>query len=306
MASPALGKTLGAVYIGATIAAILFGITILQTAIYYQRFRKDWWVYRYSVALLWILDALHVALSTHALYFYLIENFGNLEVLNEVVWSFKLQLLFDTLTVVGVQTIYAVRLCRLGCHFHRVVPFFVVLVVCGGYAAGICVCYDVFVIRGFSDISSISTTIIAAFSATTAVDFIISALMCYYLQVSKTAVPHYSSMTTTLLVLMRLVLISGLATSTCSLITLITFLTLPDSLVFLGFNFILPKLYINSLLAMLNARKELRELPTENASDGETLLTALRFNKNFGDSTGDQSSRQIESEDVEPGTVTVS
>ncbi|SJL11125.1 uncharacterized protein ARMOST_14528 [Armillaria ostoyae] len=112
MASPALGKTLGAVYIGATIAAILFGITILQTAIYYQRFRKDWWVYRYSVALLWILDALHVALSTHALYFYLIENFGNLEVLNEVVWSFKLQLLFDTLTVVGVQTIYAVRLCR--------------------------------------------------------------------------------------------------------------------------------------------------------------------------------------------------
>lgn len=133
MASPALGKTLGAVYIGAMIAAILFGITILQTAIYYQRFKKDWWVYRYSVALLWFLDALHVALSTHAVYFYLVENFGNLEVLNDVVWSFKLQLLFDTLTVVGVQTIYAVRLCRLGRHFHRAVPFFVVLVVCGGY-----------------------------------------------------------------------------------------------------------------------------------------------------------------------------
>ncbi|KAK0436761.1 hypothetical protein EV421DRAFT_1739447 [Armillaria borealis] len=291
MASPALGKTLGAVYIGATIAAILFGITILQTAIYYQRFRKDW-----------ILDALHVALSTHALYFYLVENFGNLEVLNEVVWSFKLQLLFDACKLYmpyacadfsgtplpsgrsvfcGACRVWGIRCLLRHIRDKRVFGYFVHLE------------YE-------------QTTIIAAFSATTAVDFIISALMCYYLQHDHDAVgldatrfdfgTCYKHM---LVDYTHYGMSVPRSLPSASSKPYAKFLTLPDSLVFLGFNFVLPK-------PMLNARKELRELPTENASDGETLLTALRFNKNFGDSTGDQSSRQIESEDVEPGTMTVS
>ncbi|KAK0457524.1 uncharacterized protein EV420DRAFT_1643858 [Desarmillaria tabescens] len=82
-----LGKTLGALYVGATIAAILFGITNLQALIYYKKYPNDWWVYRYSVALLWILDALNVALTTHSLYFYLIDMFGNFAgVLEYGVW----------------------------------------------------------------------------------------------------------------------------------------------------------------------------------------------------------------------------
>ncbi|PBK84125.1 hypothetical protein ARMGADRAFT_1067433 [Armillaria gallica] len=76
--TPSLGDTIGALYIGATIAAILFGITNLQTVIYYKKYPHDWWLFRYSVALLWVLDALHVALSTHALYVYLIDMFGDL------------------------------------------------------------------------------------------------------------------------------------------------------------------------------------------------------------------------------------
>lgn len=89
-----------------------FGITNLQTLIYYKRYPNDWWIYRYSVswnsfrvsvilkpmrqvALLWSvhssyrwlwfitkffyrgLDALHVVLSTHALYRLLIDWYGN-------------------------------------------------------------------------------------------------------------------------------------------------------------------------------------------------------------------------------------
>ncbi|KAK0207352.1 hypothetical protein IW262DRAFT_660602 [Armillaria fumosa] len=55
---------------------------------------------------------------------------------------------------------------------------------------------------------------------------------------------------------MRIVVISGLLTSTCSLLTLISYIVWPDTLIFLAIGtFILPKLYINSLLAMLNSRK---------------------------------------------------
>ncbi|PBK80364.1 hypothetical protein ARMGADRAFT_1040102 [Armillaria gallica] len=63
----------------------LFGITNLKAVIYYKKYPDDWWVYRYSVASLWTLDALHVALSTHALYYYLINLFRNFAAIYYVV-----------------------------------------------------------------------------------------------------------------------------------------------------------------------------------------------------------------------------
>ncbi len=64
---PSVSETLGALYIGATIAAVyvlshpqkyafiyslgsLYGITNLQGVVYYRRYPTDWWVYRYSVS----------------------------------------------------------------------------------------------------------------------------------------------------------------------------------------------------------------------------------------------------------------
>ncbi|KAG7443422.1 uncharacterized protein BT62DRAFT_331329 [Guyanagaster necrorhizus] len=45
-------------------------------------------------------------------------------------------------------------------------------------------------------------------------------------------------------------------TSACSLLTLVSYIAWPDTLIFFAIGtFILPKLYINSLLAMLNSRK---------------------------------------------------
>ncbi|PBK79681.1 hypothetical protein ARMGADRAFT_1040600 [Armillaria gallica] len=101
--APSLGMTLGAVYIGATVAAILFGITNLQAVVYYKKYADDWWVYRCSVAILWAFDALHVALGTHALYHYLIDLFGDYIALDDTVWSFKLQILFNMVIIFGVQ-----------------------------------------------------------------------------------------------------------------------------------------------------------------------------------------------------------
>ncbi|KAK0229414.1 hypothetical protein EDD85DRAFT_128243 [Armillaria nabsnona] len=239
---PSLGKTLGAVYIGAMLSSILLGITALQAVIYYKKFPHDPWYYRYSVAALWILDMLHVALNTHAIYFYLIDSFGNYLALDRVIWSFKLQVLINVIIVVGVQSLYAVRLWKLGHHFHRVIPWFIVPMT-----------YDAYKLPHVSSLPSISKTVDGTFATSTSVDFIISGAMFYYLHKSTT-ITKFESTITLILSLMRVVVISGLATSACSLLALMTFVTLPNTLVFFAIGFILPKLYINSLLAMLNAR----------------------------------------------------
>ncbi|KAK0190193.1 hypothetical protein F5146DRAFT_1054305 [Armillaria mellea] len=76
--------------------------------------------------------------------------------------------------------------------------------------------------------------------------------MCYYLHKSREA-SVFASTPDMLYGLMRLVVISGLATSTCSLLTLVTYLVWQDTLIFLGVDLILPK--CKGLLS-LNSRKD--------------------------------------------------
>ncbi|KAK0203247.1 hypothetical protein DFS33DRAFT_974919 [Desarmillaria ectypa] len=249
-----MAATVGATFIGAIIASVFYGITILQTVAYYRQYPNDPWLFRYAVALLWIFDTLHVVLTTHALYFYLIESFGNYPALFTIVWSFSLQLLLNMLIVPGVQVLYAVRIWKLGSHFHVVLPRFIFLAVAATFGAGVYLINDTYTLTSFLDISTIRVSIYVNFSTITAVDSFIAGTMCFYLYKGR-SMASLSSTAKMIMRLMRLVVISGLATSTCSLFTLVAYIAWPNTLIFIAINFILPRLYINSLLTMLNSRK---------------------------------------------------
>ncbi|KAK0218301.1 hypothetical protein EDD85DRAFT_358030 [Armillaria nabsnona] len=256
-------KTFGVIHIGATLAAILFGITNLQAVIYYKKYRNDWWVYKCTVALLWALDALHVALSTQSLYFILVRvgryeglTYESLMAFVSTQWSFQLQMAISVFISVGVQCLYTVRLWKFGRHFHRFVPWFTFLAVAASFGAGIFFVYDLYDLDFFYTGSFVTERSTFAFFTTLALsDLIIAIWMCYYLYQSKAAA-NFSTMASMLLGLMRLILVSGLATSACSLLVLITYAAARDALFYLAIDFILPKLYINSFLAMLNRRQE--------------------------------------------------
>ncbi|KAK0481169.1 hypothetical protein EDD18DRAFT_796209 [Armillaria luteobubalina] len=300
---PPLGTTLGVVYVGATIAAVFYGIAILQTVIYYKRYPGDPWLFRYSVAILWILDTLHVAISTHALYFYLIESFGNYLPLFGIVWSFPLQLLVNMLIVVGVQALYAVRIWKLGLKFDMVLPWLIFLAVAASLGTGIYVIYDTYTLSSFFDISTISTSIYIVFSTLAAADFFIATTMCYYLHKSR-SMTGFSGTLKIIVGLMRLVVISGLATSACSLFTLVAYITWPNSLIFLAIDFILPKLYINSLLAMLNARNaQMKEGAQERPVDGPKFLRFAPQTSTSGPSNSTETSVDIALEEIERGRL---
>ncbi|PBK90865.1 hypothetical protein ARMGADRAFT_1064475 [Armillaria gallica] len=253
-----LSTTLGAFHIGATLAAILFGVTNLQAVIYYKKYRNDWWFYKSAVALLWALDALHVALSTQMLYTCLVEPDRLFEVLFfSAQWSIQLQIAISVFVSVGVQFLYTVRLWKFGCRFHRFAPWFTFLAVATSLGTGIFFIYDTYNKLPFHESGTFVTkrSTCTFFATLVLSDFIISIWMCYYLYQSKAAT-GFSTTTSMLLGLMRLILVSGLATSLCSLLVLIMYTTVPFSLVYIAVDFILPKLYINSFLAMLNRRQE--------------------------------------------------
>ncbi|KAK0437089.1 uncharacterized protein EV420DRAFT_1652217 [Desarmillaria tabescens] len=250
-AIPSLGNTFGALFVGATIAAILFGITNLQTLIYYKRYPNDWSLYRYSVTLLWVLDAVHLTLSTHALYFYLIDMYGNLlgALIGNVIWSMRFELPVaispkgvdcHAIRYLTVETCISSQWSSLvmaklsiflvGQHFHKILPWFVLLAVSASVGnssfslhlfslimppfplgAGIFGSYDIYRPPNLVSISTINMSIYTFYSIIITADIIIAVMMCYYLHKSRAAM-HFSSMADLLLILMQLVLVSGVAT----------------------------------------------------------------------------------------------
>ncbi|KAK0474942.1 hypothetical protein IW261DRAFT_536089 [Armillaria novae-zelandiae] len=279
VAVPSLGTTLGPLYIGATIATILFGLTNTQVAKYYKKYPDDWWIFWYSVGILWTLDALHVALTTHMLYHYLIDSFGDYDELLNVLWSFKLQLLIEMVIVVGVQGIYIIRIWKLGRYFHRILPWIVSLTFLVALGNGIFSVYTAYFVSDFKTLPGVQVSITVISAIPMFSDFVITLSMCYYLHKSKQA-SDFSTTSDMLLGMMRLGIISGLATCTCSLLITITYLAWPNTLIFSGIDLILPKLHINSLLAMLNFRKS----RTKNASS-EPKSVALAYH-NSGTEVG--------------------
>ncbi|KAI6146152.1 hypothetical protein BKA82DRAFT_993328 [Pisolithus tinctorius] len=78
----------GPVLIGGLVSAMLYGITTLQTYMYYMNYYEDPSMIQFVVAAIWILDTLQVSFMCHFLYYYLITNYGNLMSLEHDVWSF--------------------------------------------------------------------------------------------------------------------------------------------------------------------------------------------------------------------------
>jgi len=250
---------MGAAFLGTIFASIFYGITNLQVYLYYQNYHNDWHVQKYSVALLWVLDTLHLSLTIAAVYHYLINSFGLTPALELVVWTFKLQIAVNIVIICVVQTLYAIRVWKLGRHNQRIWPILVALVVVSGYAIGIVLAVKTYRISTWADISEMSWVIYASFAWTTANDVVIAIAMCFYLIRSRS---EFSGTNNKIIVIVRMILASGSLTSACSLAALIAFAAMPNTLVFLGIEFLLTKLYINSFLAMLNARHVVRDQDT--------------------------------------------
>ncbi|KAF7430980.1 hypothetical protein PC9H_006695 [Pleurotus ostreatus] len=248
-----LNNTIGALYIGTVIAAVLYGFTTLQTYWYYHWYaRRDTRVHQFAVAGLWTLDTLHLILICHGAYHYMVTGFGNFIGLLGLVWSLKLQVTINVLIIFLVHSLYTYRVWLLGgYHKNGLMAYIVCAVLMAGFAIGVVLAYEVYSVGTFADHEKMGWVIIASLATSTAIDFVIAGAMCYYLKKSKSPQSHLNSKISTL---MQFVLGSGFLTSATSMAALIAYVVMPDTLIFIGIESFLTKLYINSFFAMLNAR----------------------------------------------------
>ncbi|KAF8896402.1 hypothetical protein BD779DRAFT_583570 [Infundibulicybe gibba] len=284
--TPDIGQTFGAMFVGGLITMAVYGITTLQMYFYFIYYPKDSLGLKALVATIWTLDTLHVVLMCHSLHTYLILGFGNPRVLVNGTWS-----LFAS---IAVNSRLLWRLSHKGSPIHsgnaqnssrfphrfftlriyqlsrRRIKWVLSSVI--GFAVFAHFCFGIetviyfFMITEFSRLNEATFKSALPFAITAILsDVLIAAALCFLLERSRTDFEDTNSLITKLVVfaINRCVLTSAVA-----VVEVIVFITKPHSFYSFAIDFIIGKLYANSLLATLNSRQSLRRKTSEESSDG--------------------------------------
>ncbi|KAJ6508166.1 hypothetical protein C8R45DRAFT_1167774 [Mycena sanguinolenta] len=104
-----LQSTFGSAFVGLVVSALLYGVTILQTYLYYRNYPEDNKILKWMVAILWLLDTAHIVLCTISVYTVLVLNFNDPNILLTSTWSMNVQTDFNGLIGLIVEVFYARR-----------------------------------------------------------------------------------------------------------------------------------------------------------------------------------------------------
>ncbi|KIK28313.1 hypothetical protein PISMIDRAFT_674025, partial [Pisolithus microcarpus 441] len=261
----------GATLIGGLVSAMLYGITNLQTYVYYMHYSEDDSTTKFIVAIVWVMDTLHVSFMCHMLYYYLITNYGALMSLEYIVWSFSASLVVNSFVITIVQLFFAHKIYHLSRRKLRwlvTAPIILLVLAQFGFSmatAAVTLVNDTVTYatqaRYYTAFPAVFTILLAEVLNT------VSLCVLLYEKGSRSAVPRTKRLLNTLIIyavnrcLLTLPIVIAEATLDADNIVAWT----------MALTFLTPKLYANSFLASLNTRQHLR-------SQGSSLESDLGVN----------------------------
>ncbi|KAH9013159.1 hypothetical protein EDB83DRAFT_299513 [Lactarius deliciosus] len=271
-------NTYGCSFIGLIISVMLFGITAVQTWIYYWQYgNRDPKALRLFIAVIFLSDALHTSLCIYSIYWYLVLNFGNVEILHHNIWAMKVQIDVNGLVGYMVQLYYARRVYIVGGSI--IIPIIIAIFGTVFFALGF-----MFIFR--SRHAALITVTCIGMGSSVVADILIAGSMCWFLYHKRTGFARTDSV---IMTLMTYSVHSGLLTSVLACAVLISFTVAPSAKYSDIFLWPMGKLYANSLLAMLNSRDYIRERSSaDNKHDNAFALSSIRVGQR---SEGDKSRR---------------
>ncbi|KAJ3787198.1 hypothetical protein GGU10DRAFT_433307 [Lentinula aff. detonsa] len=272
---------MGAAFIGMAVAGFLLGLSFLQAYIYFSE-QNDTLVVRSLVGLVVSFDFVHQALISHTVYYYLILNYGDPSALGLVVWSLLAEVIFNGFTAFCVQSFLTWKIWRLS-NSNMWVTGVVAALVLAEFGCVIVIIFRprrkpsessryLVQVRTFAelatDLKGLSITVNALAAAG---DVLIAAILTWLLQTSKTGFQRSDTMLNKLTIF---AVNTGALTSLFAVASLISILAAPDTFIYITFFFCMGRLYTNSLLASLNARKKIR-------NGGDNVHTTTGHNFSF-------------------------
>jgi len=264
--------TFGALLIGGVLAVLLSGVTWAQTVVYIKLYPADRVHIKMLVFATWLLDTLHSCFITASLWNYLIVGFGDPHSIDIVPLALALTIVVTAILTFTVQLFFIHRIFILAKRNWLVSSPIAILA-----SARLCfACLTTSRLIKFPSLAHFVETFAWSFTTgltlSAVVDVLITALMCYLL---KRRQQQFSSLNKILDTLILYAFENGILTTVAALLSLITWLTMAENLIFMAAHFVILKFYANSLLATLNARTDLT--PTQVTMHTTCLRSAGGF-----------------------------
>jgi len=266
---PTIENTIGSLFIGWGISAIVFGILCTQAWAYFVRFPDDSIPNKFLVSCVWSLEVAHQIVIGITCWHYSVSNFGSAEQAfsERTPWSLSTMVLLGAVIGTIVKAYFGLRVYRLSKG-----NFLWAGIICSMSIAQLGTATS-YAIRSthtaVSQLVTIKTLGTVSLSLGAATDIVTASVLFFYLRTMRTG---YSRSDTLINRLISFSVNTGALTSFFSLAVVILYQLMPTNFVFIACYFIVCKLYSNSFLATLNSRgfsrgrvSDSESTPVENA-----------------------------------------
>ncbi|KAH8099625.1 hypothetical protein BXZ70DRAFT_238792 [Cristinia sonorae] len=257
----------------AYLALILYGIVIAQAYEYGMHSAGDTRLMKYAVLAVAVLETVHTMFIMHASFLFSVTDFEHLPALLLIPWSAGASVACGMFITIIVQSFYIRRIYVLS-ERNWWITGLVSLLLFARTPFNFATAALMYTLKTWAAfrVNHIGPLITVTFGLglSTAVDVLIAGILVFYLYRARTGFKNSDTLVHTL---MAYTVNSGLLTMCCSTLALILFFVKPDSLAFAGLVQLSSKLYANSFLGTLNARRRLRTqiAETRNTSSGSKI-----------------------------------
>ncbi|KAI0352617.1 hypothetical protein OH77DRAFT_1428330 [Trametes cingulata] len=248
-----LTETFGVLLIGFIFTVTLYGLTFFQTYIYYTRFPADEKITKYTVGLLWAVDTAVTTLLSHTIYHYLITDFMIPFPQLITTRTFIAEEALSVFLALVVQCYYASRIWTVSGK-RPMIPLLIVIFAMGAFAFDLASVAKMTNQTLFCQVvsNSVKLTKGICWGLSVAADILIATSMLWYLRSSRypgMIVPEGWYETIVVYGVNRGAFFTVFQTA-----SLVTLVTMPNQQVWILFHWVGSKIYINSILSMLNFR----------------------------------------------------
>lgn len=254
--STSIDTSFGALFDGALLAFVVYGITCSQVLKYYINYPQDSRSTKLLVAVIWMLDTLHRCITIHCLWFYLVsKGNGNLLLLQRANWSLIARTVPSEIAITLVECFFVMRIWifsgKKNVSWILLIPIFI------SFAFGIGYIIKAFRFPLFSDALK-EQWLVISYSATRAfADVLVSLVLCIMLY-SAGKQSYQSSKGGIIRTLLAYTLTTGVLASTFAVVVLIVYLVMPLNMIYIGVYEVYGTLFFSAMLTSLNSRKSLR------------------------------------------------
>ncbi|KAI0084417.1 hypothetical protein BDY19DRAFT_538463 [Irpex rosettiformis] len=241
--------TLGVAISFGLIVTMLYGITSVQTFIYFSNEPRDGKYMKSAVFALWIIDTLGAIVSGHVVYRYCVQALLNPILWTQFGWSNSVTFILLSFSNAIVTAVFANRLWRLEGKIWSLILILppAILAFIGGQAIGI----YIIIIKDFLELRRhITWLYYTVFALQVFSDIAIMISLCIALLRRRSPIGRPRSV---IGILILFSINTCLLTSSVGLAALLTNALSPKTFFWQGLDAVLPKVMLNALLALLNS-----------------------------------------------------